>query len=178
MTSICVYCGSHPGTDPRFTAAAHDLGRQIARRGLRLVYGGASVGLMGTVADAVLAGGGDVVGVIPGGLFEEEVAHRGLPDLRVVASMHERKQVMADEADAFVALPGGYGTFEELLETITWRQLGLHDKLVGVLDVAGFYAPLRQLVDRAAAEGFIRPGSAGWIVHDEDPGSLLDRLVG
>jgi uncharacterized protein (TIGR00730 family) len=148
----------------------------LADEGIELVYGGGSVGLMGAVADAVQAAGGSVIGVIPEALVAAEVAHRGLTDLRVVPSMHERKQLMADLADAFVALPGGFGTFEELLEIITWAQLGIHSKAIGVLNVESFYDPLLDLIERAVAEGFIAKQHTNLLYVDDDSRRLLDRL--
>ena len=145
LSSVAVYCGSNPGNDPAFAAAAASLGRLLAHRGIRLVYGGATVGLMGVVADAVLAGGGAADGVITRPLAAKEIAHPGLTSLRVVETMHERKAAMADASDAFVMLPGGYGTLDEFFEVLTWTQLGIHDKPCGVLDVAGFFTPLREL---------------------------------
>lgn len=176
VNSVCVFCGSNPGNDPRYVEVARELGAEIARRGQRLVYGGASVGLMGAVADAALASGGEVLGVIPESLVSAEVAHHGLTELRVTRSMHERKQAMAESSDGFAALPGGYGTFEELFEIITWRQLDFHDKPIGVLDVGGFYAPLVDLVDGAVQAGFIREGHRGLIASAEDPAELLDEM--
>jgi uncharacterized protein (TIGR00730 family) len=174
---ICVFCGSSAGNDPRFLDLARRLGSLMAERGLGLVYGGATVGLMGAVADAALAGGGHVTGVIPSRLVERELAHHGLPDLRVVASMHERKALMADLADAFVALPGGIGTLEETFEVLTWAQLGLHHKPIGILDVAGYYAPLLGFLDHAVASRFVRSEHRGMLLVDEDPDRLLDRLA-
>jgi len=157
LRSLCVYCGSKLGNDPRHEAVAVELGRLMAQAGVRLVYGGGSVGLMGSVADSVLANGGEVFGVIPKGLFTTEIGHPGLTELVEVGSMHERKALMAAEADAFVALPGGLGTLEELAEIATWSQLGIHAKPVGVLDVDGFWEPLLGFLDGAADAGFIRP---------------------
>jgi len=174
---ICVFCGSSAGDDPRFLDIARRLGSLIAGRGLGLVYGGATVGLMGAVADAVLAGGGHVTGVIPSRLVERELAHHGLPDLRVVASMHERKALMADLADAFIALPGGIGTLEETFEVLTWAQLGLHHKPVGLLDAGGYYGSLLAFLDHAVASRFVRPEHRSMLLVDEDPGRLLDRLA-
>jgi len=154
---ICVFCGSSPGRRPAFAAAASELGARLAAERIGLVYGGGSVGLMGTVADAALAAGGEVVGVIPEALAGKEVAHTGLTRLHVVKSMHERKALMAEMADAFVALPGGFGTLDELFEAITWGQLGIHRKPIGLLDVEGYFAPLLAFVDRAVGDGFIRP---------------------
>jgi hypothetical protein len=141
------------------------------------VYGGGNIGLMGVVADAVLAAGGEAIGVIPRGFVEKEVAHDGLSDLRIVSSMHERKAMMADLADAFVALPGGLGTLEEMFETWTWGQLGLHAKPCGLLDVAGYYGPLLAFLDHAVAEGFIKPRHRALLLAERDPGALLDRLA-
>ncbi len=177
MRRVCVFCGSSAGARPEYEAAARGLGRILAERGVGLVYGGASVGLMGAVADSALAAGGEVVGVMPRALVEKEVAHAGLPDLRVVGTMHERKALMAELSDAFVALPGGLGTFEELFEVWTWAQLGLHRKPVALLDVAGFYAPLAAFLDRAAAERFVRPEHRGMLLVGDDAAGLLDRLA-
>ena len=177
MKHICVFCGSSAGDDPRFLETARRTGALLAERGLGLVYGGATVGLMGAVADAVLAHGGHVTGVIPSRLVERELAHHGLPDLRVVASMHERKALMADLADGFVALPGGIGTLEETFEVLTWAQLGLHHKPIGILDVAGYYAPLLTFLDHAVASRFVRREHRDMLLVDPDPGRLLDRLA-
>ena len=157
LSSIAVYCGSSRGTDLAFATAAVSLGRLLAERGIRLVYGGGHVGLMGVIADAVLAAGGEVVGVITRALQAKEIAHGRLTELVVTETMHERKAAMADAADAFVMLPGGYGTFDEFFEALTWTQLGIHDKPCGVLDVAGFFAPLRDLLDGATTAGFVIP---------------------
>src|SRR5512140_2299313 len=157
MKRICVFCGSSVGRNPRYVEAARRVGVALARRGIGLVYGGASVGLMGAVADAALEAGGEVVGVIPKALQLRELAHARLTTLHVVASMHERKAKMAELADGFVALPGGMGTLEEFAEILTWAQLGLHAKPSGLLDVGGYYAPLIQFFDRAVVEGFVRP---------------------
>ncbi|MFP5246901.1 MAG: TIGR00730 family Rossman fold protein, partial [Thermoanaerobaculia bacterium] len=156
MQRICVFCGSNKGSDPAYLDAARNLGTLFAREGIALVYGGGSVGLMGELADAVLHAGGEVIGVIPHALWAREVGHRGLTDLRIVDTMHERKAMMADLADAFIALPGGLGTLEEIFEIWTWAQLGLHAKPVGFLDVNGFYTPLMQFLERAARERFLR----------------------
>jgi uncharacterized protein (TIGR00730 family) len=155
IRSLCVYCGSHTGNDPRHTMVAAELGEILAAAGVRLVYGGASVGLMGVLADSVMDNGGEVLGVIPTGLFTTEIGHGGLTELVEVHSMHERKQRMADESDAFLALPGGLGTLEELSEIITWAQLGIHAKPVAVLDVDGFWQPLLEFLDGAVAAGFL-----------------------
>src|ERR1700684_4101640 len=158
MRSICVFCGSHPGRRPEYLAAAADLGRVLAARGLRVVYGGAHVGLMGALADAVLAAGGGIVGGGPGLLVDAEVAHPGLSDLRVTGSMHERKALMADLSDGFIALPGGLGTLEEFAEIVTWAQLGLHAKPAGLLNLLGYYDELLRFLDHATQERFVRPG--------------------
>lgn len=177
LRRVCVYCGSNPGNDPAYADAAQDLGVLLARRGIGLVYGGGDVGLMGIVADAALAAGGSVTGVIPQHLWDKEVGHTGLTELLVVASMHERKLAMADRADAFIALPGGVGTFEELFEAITWTQLGIHTKPVGLLDVAGFYAPLLAFLDRTVAAGFIRPEHRRMIVAATEVEAMVDALA-
>lgn len=177
MRHVTVFCGSNPGTDPAYAAAARDLGAVLAARGIGLVYGGGRVGLMGTVADAVLDAGGSVTGVIPQDLWDKEVGHRGLTELVVVDSMHERKLIMADRSDGFVALPGGVGTFEELFEVLTWTQLGIHDKPVGVLDVAGFYRPLLAFLDTAVTAGFLRAGHRDLLLAADDPADLLDELA-
>jgi uncharacterized protein (TIGR00730 family) len=176
LSSVAVYCGSSPGADPGFAAAAAALGRLLAERGIRLVYGGGHVGLMGVVADACLAGGGEVHGVITRALEAKELAHRGLSSLAVVETMHERKQAMADLAGAFVMLPGGFGTLDEFFEVLTWTQLGIHAKPCGVLDVAGFFAPLRDLLEAATRQRFLRPGHRDLVIMDSEPGRLLDRL--
>lgn len=171
-----MFCGSNFGARPAYREAAEEFGALLAGRGLDLVYGGARVGLMGAVADAALAAGGEVIGVIPQSLVALEVAHEGLADLRVVDGMHERKARMAELADAFVALPGGLGTFEEFFEILTWAQLGLHPKPCGLLNVAGFFDPLLALVEHAVAERFVRPEHRHLIVDAADPENLLDRL--
>ncbi|MEW6323610.1 MAG: TIGR00730 family Rossman fold protein [Acidobacteriota bacterium] len=176
MVRLCIFCGSSPGANPAYAAAARAIGRELAARGIGLVYGGGNVGLMGVVANAVLAGGGEAIGVIPRALEAREIAHRGLTSLHVVDSMHARKALMADLADGFIALPGGAGTFEEFFEAVTWTQLGLHKKPCGLLNVAGFYDPLVRFLDHATAERFLRPAHRAIIVHDDDPGRLIDRL--
>ena len=173
---ICVFCGSNAGSDPVYVEAARDLGRLFAREGVGLVYGGGSVGLMGELADSVLASGGEVIGVIPHALWAREVGHRGLTDIRIVDTMHERKAMMADLADAFIALPGGLGTLEEIFEIWTWAQLGLHAKPVGFLDVDGFYAPLMQFLDRAMRERFLREEHRAIAVIERDPAELLHKF--
>jgi uncharacterized protein (TIGR00730 family) len=177
MNRVCVFCGSNKGKDPAYAAAAQAMGRALAERGLALVYGGGGVGLMGLLADATLAAGGEVIGVIPEALFAKEVGHRNLTDLRVVRSMHERKALMANLADAFIALPGGMGTFEELCEMITWAQLGIHRKPCAILNVNNFYGHLLQMFDYATAEDFIRPDHRQLVLSEEDPYLLLDRLA-
>ena len=177
LSAVAVYCGSNSGNDPAYAEAAAGLGRTLAKRGIRLVFGGGQVGLMGVVADAALGSGGEVLGVITEALVAKEVSHRGLTGLRIVETMHERKAAMADAADAFVMLPGGFGTLDEFFEALTWTQLGIHAKPCGVLDAAGFFAPLRALVDGAVAAGFVHPAHRDMIVADGDPGRLLDRLA-
>jgi len=176
LQSICVFCGSSEGVRPEYRVAAEHVGRTLAGRGIRLIYGGGNIGLMGAVADAALEAGGDVVGVIPEHLVGWEVAHEGLPTLEVVGSMHERKARMAELADAFVALPGGFGTFEEFCEVLTWSQLGLHPKPCGLLNVAGFYDPLIALFDHATHEGFVRVTHRDLVMVEQDVDSLLNRL--
>ena len=177
MRRVTVFCGSRAGNDERYRAAARELGRELVRRGCGLVYGGGSVGLMGVIADAVLDAGGDVTGVIPTLLATRELIHPRVADMRCVPDMHARKALMAELADAFIALPGGYGTLEELFEVITWAQLGIHRKPVGLLDVAGYFGPLVELVDRAVAADFIKPKHRDLIVVDEEPAALLNRLA-
>jgi uncharacterized protein (TIGR00730 family) len=174
---VCVFTGSSPGRRDEYHAAASDLGRELVARGIELVYGGASVGLMGAVADAVLAAGGRVTGVIPQALVAMEVAHVGLSELRVVASMHERKALMASLADGFVALPGGLGTLEEMFEILTWAQLGIHQKPVGVLDVDGYWTGLLGLLRHAAEEGFVRPEYATLLLVESRADALLERFA-
>ena len=176
MQRICVFCGSSPGGDPAYFDAAQEMGREIAARNLTLVYGGGHVGLMGAIADAVLAAGGSVIGVIPHALAVREIAHQRLTRLHVVGSMHERKAMMADLSDAFVALPGGFGTYEEFFEAVTWTQLGVHKKPCGLLNVAGFYDPLVQFLDNAVSEQFVRPQHRSTILVDTHPGRLIDQL--
>ena len=177
MRRICVFCGSNPGHDPAYRAAAVALGEALAARGIGLVYGGASVGLMAVVADTVLAAGGEVVGVIPQMLVDKEIAHGGLSELHVVSSMHTRKATMAELSDGFVALPGGVGTLEELFEIWTWAQLGSHSKPVGLLDVNGFYGKLEAFLDHVVAEGFLREGHRGMLISETEPGALIDRFA-
>ena len=176
LKNICVFCGSRSGSRPEYTQGARMLGAALARRDLALIYGGAKVGLMGTVADAAREAGGAVIGIIPQGLVRKEVAHHALDDLRIVGSMHERKAQMAELADAFIALPGGFGTFEEFFEVVTWAQIGLHRKPCALLNVAGYYDPLLALIDHAVAEDFAPPAHRRLIVTDTDVNRLLDTL--
>lgn len=176
LQRVCVFCGSSSGFPPTYAQAARDLGRQLAQRKLELVYGGGKVGLMGALADASLAEGGHVIGVIPQMLVDKEIAHRGLTELRVVGSMHDRKALMSDLADAFIALPGGYGTWEEFFEVLTWTQLGLQRKPCALLNVNGYYDSLLSMAARAHDEGFLRDLHRDLILADTDPVRLLDRL--
>ena len=178
IRSLCVYCGSSMGRDPAHREAAAAVGTLMADNGVRLVYGGGAVGLMGVVADAVMAGGGEVLGVIPKGLFSNEVGHQGITELVEVESMHQRKQRMAEEADAFLALPGGLGTLEELAEITTWAQLGIHAKPVGVLDLDGFWQPLLDFLDGAVESGFLRPANRELVVRITDVDDVLAVLGG
>ncbi|HKD75802.1 MAG TPA: TIGR00730 family Rossman fold protein [Ktedonobacterales bacterium] len=175
--TICVYCGSNHGSRQAYQDAAQAMGKELVRRGLGLVYGGGSVGLMGTIADTVLAEGGEVIGVLPRGLFRAEIGHAGLTEMHLVNSMHERKKMMVDLADGFVAMPGGFGTLDELFEVITWAQLGLHVKPVGLLNVANYFAPLLAMVQHHVEEGFILPQHAALIMQDTDPAALLDAFA-
>jgi uncharacterized protein (TIGR00730 family) len=177
MKRVCVFCGSSVGSDPVYLEAAQATGRTLAHRGIGLVYGGGSVGLMGAVADAALAAGGEVIGVIPRALQLRELAHARLTTLHVVGSMHERKAKMAELAQGFIALPGGMGTLEEFAEVLTWAQLGLHARPCGLLDVGGYYRPLIAFFDRAVAEGFIRPDHRKLMVVADDPVALLERFA-
>lgn len=174
---MCVFCGSSGGTRPAYADAARELGELLASRGIGLVYGGGDVGLMGVLADAALAAGGDVIGVIPSALAEREVAHAGLTKLHIVRTMHERKQMMHDLSDAFVALPGGLGTLEEFFEVLTWGQLGMHAKPCGILDVEGFYEPLLALLDRAVADQLLRAENRTILIYDTGAERLLDRMA-
>ena len=176
LQRVCVYCASSDGVRPDYVAAARGLGTLLATRGQALVYGGGRVGLMGAVADAALAAGGEVIGVMPHALVQREIAHRGLTALHVVDSMHERKSLMSQMADGFIALPGGLGTLEEFFETWTWAQLGVHRKPVGLLDVAGYWQLLVKMLEHAEAEGFLRGTLDDWLVTDSDAARLLDRM--
>ena len=177
MRSLCVFCGSNVGARNSYAEAAAALGRTIAQRGLRLVYGGAAVGLMGVLADAALTAGGEVVGVIPASLVEREIAHAGLTETRQVKSMHERKALMADLSDAFIALPGGAGTLEELFEIWTWGQLGHHRKPAGLINVDGFFDALLAFLDHQAAERFMRQEHRAMLLVESDPVRLLERFA-
>jgi uncharacterized protein (TIGR00730 family) len=176
LDAVCVYCGSSPGVDPAYAAAAEAVGRLLAEAGITLVFGGSGIGLMGAMADAAMAAGGRVVGVIPKQVFKREVAHRRLTELIEVDSMHARKLEMFERADAFVALPGGLGTFEELFEMATWGQLGLHRKPVVTVDVLGFWEPMYALLDQAVAAGFMKSGNRALITAVGKPDELLDAL--
>jgi hypothetical protein len=176
MKRVCAFCGSNAGSNLVYQDAATHMGAAIARRGLGLVYGGGGIGLMKVLADAVLGEGGEVIGVIPSSLIGKEAAHEGLTDLRVVGSMHERKALMADLSDAFVALPGAYGTLDEFCEALTWAQLGLHRKPCGLLNVDGFYDQLIAHFDRLVAEEFLSPTNRSLVIEARDPESLLDAL--
>ena len=176
MESICVFCGSSIGFGPIHRQMAAQVGELIARRGSRLVYGGGNVGLMGVVADAALGAGGEVIGVIPETLMARELGHGGVTELRVVGTMHERKALMADLSDGFLALPGGYGTLDEFCEILTWAQLGIHRKPCGLLDVAGYWSSLCALFDHAVAEGFLHPDHRALVIEDDDPERLLERM--
>jgi uncharacterized protein (TIGR00730 family) len=180
MTSlrrVCVFCGSKAGARPEYADAARAMGATLAAAGIDLVYGGGRVGLMGVVADAVLAAGGEVIGVIPDHMSDREIAHFGLTELRIVSSMHERKALMYELSDGFAALPGGLGTLEELFEITTWSQLGLHAKPTGLLDVDGFYAPLVAFLDQLVAEGFVTDRHRRLLRVASDPAALLERLA-
>jgi len=176
MDSICVFCGSREGSNPAYVAAAKETGRAIARRGWKLVYGGGHVGMMGALADAALAEGGEVIGVMPRALLTREIAHPGITRIHLVTSMHRRKALMASLSDGFLTLPGGYGTLEEFFETLTWAQLGLHTKPCALLDVAGFWNHLLEMVSTQIAEGFVPEEHLRLILSGEDPDEILDRM--
>jgi uncharacterized protein (TIGR00730 family) len=176
MRRLCVFCGSSAGGQPEYAAAARELGALLARQGFGLVYGGGHVGLMGVLADAVLAGGGEVIGVIPQALVDRELAHPGLTELRVVGTMHQRKALMADLADGFAALPGGYGTGDELFEILTWAQLGLHARPIGLLNTAGYFDALLAWLDQMVREQFLRPEHRRVLLTADNPAALLDLL--
>jgi uncharacterized protein (TIGR00730 family) len=177
MRRVCVYAGSNFGTDPAYADGARALAVAFAERGIGLVYGGGNVGLMGVLADTAMAAGGEVIGVMPRALIEREIGHRGITELRMVESMHERKALMADLSDAFVAVPGGIGTLEELIEVYTWTQLGFHRKACGVLNVNGYYDALAAFLDHAVTEGFLSSEHRGVLTVASDPAELLDRLA-
>lgn len=177
MKSVAVFCGSNKGRSAAFAEGAAALGAELARRGMRLVYGGGNVGLMGIVADAALAKGGAVIGVIPEALVARELAHAGCTELHVVKSMHERKALMADLADGFVMLPGGFGTYDEFCEVVTWAQLGIHRKPCGVLNTASFFEAMLTQFDLATTEGFVHESHRGMILEAESPGVLLDAMI-
>lgn len=174
---LCVFCGSSHGANVAYAEAAKNLGSEFARHGVALVYGGGNVGLMGVIADAVLAGGGEVIGVIPESLIAKELGHRGIQDLRVVKTMHERKAMMAELSDGFIAMPGGIGTFEEFFEIVTWAQLGFHSKPCALLNVNGFYDPLLHLIDHAIAEHFVKPKQRDLVLVEPDFSKLLERMA-
>ncbi|MEN9984804.1 MAG: hypothetical protein RI925_306 [Pseudomonadota bacterium] len=176
MKRLCVFCGSNRGAHPEYEQAAVNLGQTLAAQGIGLVYGGGNVGLMGALANSVLAAGGEAIGVIPTFLRDKELAHSQLTQLHVVDSMHTRKAMMADMADGFIALPGGLGTFEELFEVASWAQLGMHNKPIGLLNVADFYTPLLALLDTAARQGFMREQHVGLMLADSDADTLLARM--
>jgi uncharacterized protein (TIGR00730 family) len=177
LRRVCVFCGSSKGNQPAYLAAAQEIGRELAHRGIGLVYGGGNIGLMGALADAALAAGGHVIGVIPEALLAKEVGHRGLPDLRIVKTMHERKALMAELSDGFIALPGGFGTFEEFFEVLTWSQLGLHSKPCGVLNISGFFDPLLELINHSVSEGFVRATHRELVFVETDLDRLLERMA-
>jgi len=174
---ICVFCGSNSGNNPAYRAAAIELGRLLAGHDIEIVYGAGNVGLMGILADAALAAGGKVIGVIPESLMAKEVGHLGLTELRIVKSMHERKALMSDVSDAFIAMPGGFGTFEEFCEVVTWSQLGIQSKPCGLLNVEGYYNPLLELFDQAVKEGFLRAENRKLVLQDRDPTKLLEKMA-
>jgi len=174
---ICVFCGSSIGSHPAYRQAAEQLGALLVEGGIELVYGGGNIGLMGVLADSVLARGGRVIGVIPSFMQAREVAHNGLSELRIVSSMHERKAVMSDLSDGFIAMPGGFGTFEEFCEVVTWSQLGLQSKPCGLLNVANYYAPLLELFDGAVREGFLREENRRLVLDEENPARLLGKMT-
>jgi uncharacterized protein (TIGR00730 family) len=177
IEKLCVFCGSSTGSHPAYFEAANQLGRELAKAGVTLVFGGGRVGLMGVLADSVLAASGKAIGVIPRALVEKEIAHTSLTKLHVVESMHERKAMMADLADAFVLLPGGFGSWEEFCEIVTWLQLGIHRKPCAILNVAGYYDGFLALADHALAEGFLRPAYREMLIVESNPEALLSRLA-
>jgi uncharacterized protein (TIGR00730 family) len=176
LSSVCVFCGSNGGADPAYVAAAEAVGAGLAQRGISIVYGGGRVGLMGALADSARAAGGEVVGVMPQALVDREIGHTGIDDLHVVDTMHERKALMVELADAFIALPGGIGTLEELFEVYTWAQLGIHAKPLALLDVAGYYKPLAAFLDHAVTERFLRPESRAMLAVADSLEDVLDAF--
>ena len=176
MRRICVFCGSNVGVRPAYSEAAAALAGHLVKLGIGIVYGGGNVGLMGVLADAAMAAGGEVIGVIPQSLFAKEVGHAGITDLRIVGSMHERKALMADLADGFIALPGGWGTFDEFCEILTWAQLGLHRKPCGILNTAGYYDTLLAMFDHSVAEGFLKPAYRPIVIAATEPEDLLPKM--
>lgn len=176
MKRICVFAGSNPGVHAAYAEVAEKLGEELVARNLELVYGGSNMGLMGRVANAVLSGGGKAIGIMPTGLFRREIVHAGLTEFYQVQTMHERKAKMGDLADGFIALPGGFGTFEEIFEAVSWGQIGIHDKPVGLLNVAGYYEPLMNMVQHAIDAGFIPPNQGELLICESDPALLLDRM--
>ena len=176
MKSICVYCGSSPGTLPAYAEAARELAQEMVKNDIALVYGGGNVGLMGVIADEVMRLGGQVTGIIPKALLDWEVGHHGLTQLHVVKDMHERKAMMAELSEGFIAMPGGIGTLEELFETLTWAQLGFHDKPIGLLNVAGFYDSLLTFIEQVVQQGFLKPAQATLLMHEVVAGRLLARF--
>jgi uncharacterized protein (TIGR00730 family) len=176
MKRICVFCGSSQGSRPEYRVAAEEMAAELVRRGIGLVYGGGNVGLMGLIADAVLRAGGEAIGVIPKHLMELEVGHKSLTKLHVVHSMHERKALMADLSDAFIAMPGGFGTLEEFCEVLTWAQLGLHAKPCGILNILGYYSPLLRMFDHAVEERFLKPENRTLVLAGESPAELVQAL--
>ena len=177
MKNLCIFCGSSPGKDPAYEKGARQLGQALVAANITLVYGGASVGLMGALADSVLEAGGEAVGVIPEGLVHKEISHPGLTKLHVVGSMHERKAMMAELSEGFIALPGGTGTMEEFFEVFTWAQLGEHEKPCGLLDIAGYFDPLVAFLDHMVEQRFLRDHHRDMILHDTEPALLLDRFA-
>ena len=177
LGALCVFCGANPGTRPEYVAAGEALGRLLAARGIDLVYGGGGIGMMGAVARAALAAGGRVIGIIPERLERKEIAQKGLTELHVVGSMHERKAMMAQRADAFVALPGGYGTLEEFFEVLTWAQLGFHPKPVALMNTLGFFDPMFALLDHMVTEGFVRPPHRAMVLSADEPVSLIETIL-
>ena len=176
MKKICVYCGAKPGKHAHYLKAADDLGNELLRRGIGLVYGGGSTGLMGRIADCVVGGGGEVIGIIPQSLMDKEVAHNGLSELKVVGSMHERKALMAQSSDGFIAMPGGLGTMEELFEVLAWSQLKFHQKPCAVFNPHGYYDSLAEFLNRAVTEGFVKSSHRDLMIMEDKPARLLERM--